>query len=85
MLALRACSRLAAGLARQVLQQEVQELSMGWMSLMAEKACWGWFWCPAEPIREVKVSLRPARRADPPSAFYPLPAAVLRVISFRPA
>jgi len=85
LLVLRACSPLAAGLARQVLQQELRELSMGWMALMVEKACWAWFWFPAAPIPEVKVSLRPALRADPPSAFYPLPAAVLRVISFRPA
>jgi hypothetical protein len=67
------------------LPEEVRELSKGWMSLTAEKACWGWFWFLAAPIRGVKVSLRPALRADPPSVFYLLPAAVLRVISFRPA
>jgi hypothetical protein len=75
----------AGYLGRQFLQEEVRELSKGWRSLTVEKACWGWFWFPAAPIREVKVSLRPALRADPPSVFYLLPAAVLRVISFRPA
>jgi hypothetical protein len=69
----------------QSLQEGVRELSTGWMSLTVEKACWEWSWCPAALIREVKVSLRPGLRADPRSAFYPLPAAVLRVISFRPA
>jgi hypothetical protein len=83
-LALQACLQQAARRA-QFLPEEVRELSTGWMSLTVEKACWEWSWCPAALIREVKVSLRPALRADPPSAFYPLPAAVLRVISFRPA
>jgi hypothetical protein len=67
------------------LQEVVRELSKGWMSLMVEKACWEWSWCPVEPIRGVNVSLRPALRADAPSAFYPLPVAALREISFRPA
>jgi hypothetical protein len=90
-LALQACSPLAAEPLQleqprvQFLQEEVRELSKGWMFLMVEKACWEWSWCPAEPIRGVKVSLRPALRADPPSAFCPLPAAVSREISFRPA
>ena len=82
--ALQAGSR-AAFLGRRFLQEEVRELSKGWMSLTVEKACWGWFSFLAVPIPGVKVSPRPALRADPPSAFYPLPAAVLRVISFRPA
>jgi len=82
-LALRA--RWLPALLRQFLPEELRELSTGWMSLMVEKACWAWFWFPVAPTREVKVSLRPALRADPPSDFYPLLAAVLRVISFRPA
>lgn len=55
------------------------------MFLKVGKVCWEWSWSRIEPIREGKVSLRPALQADPPSASCLLPAAVSREISFRPA